>query len=470
MRSTSRRAAAAHCFHLPLRVSEVPSAAFQMPALYILHSEMDSCCRKHRVPMCRYFRQGKCTKGESCEFSHDLSHPDSFICPYFLLGFCKYGSRCQYDHKYPQVSQPCEPPPGKWPLSTRVGSTHSEVSSLSVESAPWRPSAARSSKLPHEGFSNDRSHDSKLSKAAGPAFFSQREASAAHSSPAVVSSEPDLRPICVYFQTGECQFGERCRFKHVLADNTPATSAAVATAEHAIRIAANLRNLETLPASKHRPQVLTSLNWSLACSKPASDMVKVAPVMQKSAWGNGLLVNSNPDEFPQTLPEPASQQPHGWRVLDDNVDSLDPWERSQHPSTIPLRPPAAEADAPGDLTFSDGGECMPELEEDMPDPSEMLCSEHAMTGCCPVRDTCPCIHGDLCPSCGYHCLHPTDEEMRRAHETTCRTYFEEYQRLEIMHTVPHPLLLCLQSSGPACILHQLRGSAVLKQCVFKLCL
>lgn len=393
--------------------------------------------------MCRYFRQGKCTRGDTCPFSHDLGHPDSFICPYFLEGCCKYGSRCQYDHKYPEVSQASEQGTSKWLQSSRLEHTHSEASTLSAYSSPWRPSATGTIKHPEDVLSSHRSH--KLSTSAAP--FTQGRASAGHMSRAAFRVQDDKRPICVYFQTGACQFGDKCRFRHAMSEDTQATEAAVKTAVHATRIANSLRSICSAPVRKHRPEVLTSLNWSLACSKPITDAVQVAPLRQKSAWDNGLLVHRNPHGFPQTLPESSCQQPQGWKIVDSNVDSMDPWERSLHPSTISLRPPPVDrdADAARDLTSPYEGDAM--ATEVIADHSELLCSEHAMTGMCPVRDTCLCLHGDICPSCGYHVLHPTDEDMRTAHQTACSAHMMEAERMQVMQAVLFPLLLlCLPSS------------------------
>lgn len=379
--------------------------------------------------MCRYFRLGKCTRGESCPFSHDLSHPDSFICPYFLEGFCKYGSRCQYDHRYPEVKQPSESLPSKWLKASKLDPSHSEGSSFSVNSTPWRPLSKRGpSKASDEVVSSWTAP--KLSTSAFP--FTVPETSAAERDTA--RKHDDQRPVCVYFQTGACQFGDNCRFRHVMSDDPEATAAVVATAEHATRTAINLRSLETTPASKQKHQVLASLNWSQACSKPANDMVQVAPLKQKSAWGNSLSVKNNPAAFPQTLSEAPSSQPHGWQVVDSNVDLLNPWERSQNPSTIPLRPAPVDT---ATATDQDVTKSYDEIDPgaDMPDPSEMFCVEHTMTGFCSMLDTCPCLHGNQCPCCGFFCMHPTDTDMRTEHETACYAMYEEAERLQVMQTV-----------------------------------
>ncbi|KAJ9158555.1 hypothetical protein P3X46_024125 [Hevea brasiliensis] len=47
-----------------------------------------------------------------------------------------------------------------------------------------------------------------------------------------------------------------------------------------------------------------------------------------------------------------------------------------------------------------------------------LCS-FAAAGNCPRGDKCPHIHGDICPTCGKHCLHPFRPEEREEHLKTC---------------------------------------------------
>lgn len=47
-----------------------------------------------------------------------------------------------------------------------------------------------------------------------------------------------------------------------------------------------------------------------------------------------------------------------------------------------------------------------------------ICS-FAAAGNCPRGDKCPHLHGDLCPTCGKHCLHPFRPEEREEHIKTC---------------------------------------------------
>ncbi|KAJ3693726.1 hypothetical protein LUZ60_009206 [Juncus effusus] len=49
--------------------------------------------------LCRFFAQGKCTKGNWCQFSHDVLQAESPACKFFLsLQGCKNGASCFYSH------------------------------------------------------------------------------------------------------------------------------------------------------------------------------------------------------------------------------------------------------------------------------------------------------------------------------------------------------------------------------------
>lgn len=380
--------------------------------------------------MCRYFRLGKCTRGDSCPFSHDLAHPDSFICPYFLEGYCKYGSRCQYDHKQPEVVVQSQ-----WKSAKQERST-SEASTLSADTEPWRPSAASTRKVDDALSSSARSWKPSTHAAPFKASNSTNWRSGQQHCSSTAPAQDDKRPVCVYYQTGACSFGDKCRFKHAALRDPSSIAEEVAVAEHATRTLVNLRSLETLPASKQKPQVLASLNWSQACSKPVSDThtVQVAPVKRTSAWGNSLLVNRNPNGFPQSLAESSSTAPNGWQVLDSNVDELDPWERSQNPSAIPRRPSNDGLNS----TAQDLAE--EEAAAAQEDPSKSICPEYAMYGFCSNMEECPMLHGDECQFCGYYHLHPTDTELRELDQAACFAMYEEARRLEEMQKV-HLLLL-----------------------------
>ena len=52
--------------------------------------------------ICKYFIQGKCTKGEACPYLHSKVEKPKAItqleCPMYNIGFCKNGRNCQFLH------------------------------------------------------------------------------------------------------------------------------------------------------------------------------------------------------------------------------------------------------------------------------------------------------------------------------------------------------------------------------------
>lgn len=64
-----------------------------------------------------------------------------------------------------------------------------------------------------------------------------------------------------------------------------------------------------------------------------------------------------------------------------------------------------------------------------PDPANHSMCPYAAAGSCPRGKKCPHVHGDLCPSCGKHCLHPFRPEEREKHMKTCE---KERKHLEAL--------------------------------------
>jgi len=50
-------------------------------------------------------------------------------------------------------------------------------------------------------------------------------------------------------------------------------------------------------------------------------------------------------------------------------------------------------------------------------------------GECPYQEACQYTHGDACELCGKPCLHPFDEEQRKAHQADCMKVLEDDMRL-----------------------------------------
>ncbi|XP_057524034.1 E3 ubiquitin-protein ligase makorin [Amaranthus tricolor] len=60
---------------------------------------------------------------------------------------------------------------------------------------------------------------------------------------------------------------------------------------------------------------------------------------------------------------------------------------------------------------------------------QIICS-FAAAGTCPRGDKCPHIHGDLCPTCGKHCLHPYRLKEREEHSQTCEKMQKHLEALK----------------------------------------
>ncbi|KAL9321714.1 hypothetical protein ACSQ67_009767 [Phaseolus vulgaris] len=64
-------------------------------------------------------------------------------------------------------------------------------------------------------------------------------------------------------------------------------------------------------------------------------------------------------------------------------------------------------------------------------PSELSICSFAAAGNCPRGEKCPHLHGDLCATCGKHCLHPFRPEEREEHVKSCENkhkYLEALKR------------------------------------------
>jgi hypothetical protein len=103
----------------------------------------------------------------------------------------------------------------------------------------------------------------------------------------------------------------------------------------------------------------------------------------------------------------------GITIFDDHEDLRDPWEMSRVPGACPQ------------LTTANDEATVPHCV-----PMEPLCEEFSATGVCEGGAQCPYVHGDLCMGCHQFVLHPTDAEVREAHEGPCLQRFVRSQQVE----------------------------------------
>ncbi|KAL6981679.1 RING-type E3 ubiquitin transferase [Sarracenia purpurea var. burkii] len=76
------------------------------------------------------------------------------------------------------------------------------------------------------------------------------------------------------------------------------------------------------------------------------------------------------------------------------------------------------------------------------DPADRPICSFAAAGNCPRGERCPHIHGDLCPSCGKHCLHPFKPLEREEHIKTCEKKQKHLEALK--HSQEIECSVCLE--------------------------
>ncbi|KAG0600359.1 hypothetical protein M758_11G027200 [Ceratodon purpureus] len=184
------------------------------------------------------------------------------------------------------------------------------------------------------------------------------------------------RVLCKFFMHGACLKGSDCQFSHNWSDN----ASQVCTFYQ--------RGLCTYGAHCRYEHVRAS-----RITKPAPPPVPV------------------PRHLPAAIP-PGS-----------NVDSNSTAETAVKPSSIPLKD-AWQQNLGQNLVNSVAGLSLGEAEAGEPepisnDPSDRPICAFAQAGNCPHGESCRHIHGDLCPTCGKHCLHPHRPLERENHKLQC---------------------------------------------------
>ncbi|OWM90330.1 hypothetical protein CDL15_Pgr014632 [Punica granatum] len=69
------------------------------------------------------------------------------------------------------------------------------------------------------------------------------------------------------------------------------------------------------------------------------------------------------------------------------------------------------------------------------DPADRPLCSYAAVGNCPRGMTCPHIHGDSCPICGKHCLHPFRPQEREEHMDTCQKRQKQLEALQLSQEI-----------------------------------
>ncbi|CAJ0944917.1 unnamed protein product, partial [Mesorhabditis belari] len=152
-------------------------------------------------PLCKYFANGVCSKGERCKNSHDRNVPTNDVCRYYRAGSCSYGRECRYDHIKPKSQLQSN-------VRTSSNFAGTSGSHRRVEGGNRAPKPIQlDAFLPAETSFNVNA----------PAFVPSwlKEAPSNYASAAGSVPTPKLRPLCPYFEIGDCPKSEEdCEFVH----------------------------------------------------------------------------------------------------------------------------------------------------------------------------------------------------------------------------------------------------------------
>uniref|UniRef100_A0A803LBY7 RING-type E3 ubiquitin transferase n=1 Tax=Chenopodium quinoa TaxID=63459 RepID=A0A803LBY7_CHEQI len=101
-----------------------------------------------------------------------------------------------------------------------------------------------------------------------------------------------------------------------------------------------------------------------------------------------------------------------------------------------LSPSSRQFFPPSKAAWSQQSDISDTVEDDLiPQPrsdrlaDQVICS-FAAAGHCPKGEKCPHIHGELCPTCGKHCLHPYRPKEREEHFQTCEKMQKHLEALK----------------------------------------
>ncbi|KAI4383906.1 hypothetical protein MLD38_009695 [Melastoma candidum] len=100
-------------------------------------------------------------------------------------------------------------------------------------------------------------------------------------------------------------------------------------------------------------------------------------------------------------------------------------------------------------------------------PSDRSICSFASAGRCPRGEDCPHIHGDLCPTCGKHCLHPFRPEERAEHAATCERKQKQLESLKLSQEIECSVCLDRVLSKPAAAE---RKFGILSECDHPFCI
>ncbi|XP_057856240.1 E3 ubiquitin-protein ligase makorin isoform X2 [Cryptomeria japonica] len=208
------------------------------------------------------------------------------------------------------------------------------------------------------------------------------------------------RSLCKYFMHGACLKGEHCEFSHDWKDqsNNVCTFYQRGVCSYGSRC-----RYDHVKVS--RPQSILSLSPSSRIGYEAE--------LNRTTIHSGLTLTQN--------------IPVGWNTGDLSALSK------------PYFPPVGNVWTPG-LQDESSTSAIEFATKTLDGDDQPICS-FAAAGKCPRGDNCPHVHGDLCATCGKHCLHPYRTVEREEHIKQCQ---RNQKRLEALrHSQEIECSVCL---------------------------
>lgn len=138
-----------------------------------------------------------------------------------------------------------------------------------------------------------------------------------------------------------------------------------------------------------------------------------------------LPSSSAPDQHLLSAPPPTTVSPG---MLTDGAEILSGISSEYLTSGPPFYPP----DQPvwgENSEHHDAADIDNIVELKIMNPADRSICAFAAAGNCPRGENCPYIHGDLCPVCSKHCLHPFRPQEREEHMKTCE---KRQKRLDLL--------------------------------------
>ncbi|KAM3725040.1 E3 ubiquitin-protein ligase makorin [Dirofilaria immitis] len=148
--------------------------------------------------LCRYFANNICREGSSCPFSHDRNSKPDRTCRYYLIGKCAFGTSCRYDHKRPPLD-------GIKTVKSFSRAAENSSSAKVVENGCSSDSIATTAAV------NQSNHVFSVDAAE---FIPSWKISALNEANTNASGSLVSLPLCPYFETGNCDKGDKCQFVH----------------------------------------------------------------------------------------------------------------------------------------------------------------------------------------------------------------------------------------------------------------